>query len=88
MSNGYPTALLVGEGCPNDTVDVVTAGGFSTAWQYLFKGEHKKPKALSSALATANNQSAVLLAHSYGGPVGFAAFLGELFRPHSRFLAP
>lgn len=67
--------LLAGAGCSNSTVDVVTAGGFSRAWQYLFSSE-EKPKELASASATANSDSAVLLAHSYGGAPGFDVLFG------------
>lgn len=54
------------------------AGLFNDGWQYLFGPDApSKPDELASALETAANDSAVLLAHSYGGKVAFDMLFGE-----------
>ena len=64
-------------GCPTDSADVVTAGLFNEAWNYLFGGDSSRDADLAAALKTATNTSAVLLAHSYGGVVAWDILFGE-----------
>ncbi|KAK9808219.1 hypothetical protein WJX73_010300 [Symbiochloris irregularis] len=77
----FPQSQPPKPGCPNDTVDVTTAGTLNTVWDYLFKEDQEHmPLDLAAALNHLSPDAAkslVLLGHSYGGSTAYSVLTGK-----------